>query len=612
MYSPSREWFFSFSDSFNSATADLSLNSYGSSSTVNHGSANGDGGGGGGAGGDAGSLSLTQMNAGAMESPLHKCAKENLPLHLTALLEHIGPDGVECINGKRMTALSLACQKGSVECVKVLLRFSTNVNASSETGSTPLIQASHFGHTSIVDMLIKHGAEVDLPNFKQTTALMRASQEGRLDIVKLLLRSGADVNRRNEEHMSSLMLSCQRGHHEIAELFCKMGADVDLQTNLSSTALMLATKRGHRRVVLVLLTYGADLEIRDKSNRHCIETAIRRGHEGLSKFLTKAVQRVLMALRARRQSLYYYCWLMSKLQGVPNGRDVFGRDWPPNPKFGSPTLLQNVRASFQSPDKSRGRSVRLLCDILSFLPLGVCYDILSFAPLPSMRRERFERAKKAEIRRRSCPTSTTQDILDSYFAIINEVLEEDCDIISLLGRVGEVDPPEGFEDWEMWGRCRRVILLREQEAVYLDVKEAISSDSSAVGCVNECVCGGNNDRKCVKKKDESGGVPASKKESKEFDSIDSRLITAYSLSCVSFLSIISSSRRLRRHLEEVGISKSLARALGDIADVEMILRKRKNNIVCQSPVVLEVADVVDGILKWVEGRQSLQNVLSGV
>jgi ankyrin repeat protein len=141
----------------------------------------------------------------SVEPPLHQCARLNLHRHLETILslprwQPTNQDFadslkmLETISGKGMTPLGLAAQKGSLECVKILVKAGAKINDHPPNGSTPLIQAAHFGHEEICAFLIEHGAHVDKPNGKGTTALMRASQEGNFTIVKLLVRMGASVN----------------------------------------------------------------------------------------------------------------------------------------------------------------------------------------------------------------------------------------------------------------------------------------------------------------------------------------------------------------------------------------------------------------------------------
>lgn len=50
-------------------------------------------------------------------------------------------------NSKGVTALSIACQFGHEEYVKVLINHGCDVNQPNSNGSTPILQASHFGNS---------------------------------------------------------------------------------------------------------------------------------------------------------------------------------------------------------------------------------------------------------------------------------------------------------------------------------------------------------------------------------------------------------------------------------------------------------------------------------
>lgn len=159
--------------------------------------------------------------------------------------------------------MSVAAHKGREEIVKMLISAGADVNIDSNNGSTPLIQASHFGrycleavclavdpwiavpklyptvpssgptrdsrdstalieppgspvcafpcagHAEVVKLLVKANALVDKANQKGTTALMRATQEGNEEVVGILVSAGADVSKRNNERMNALMLGSQ-------------------------------------------------------------------------------------------------------------------------------------------------------------------------------------------------------------------------------------------------------------------------------------------------------------------------------------------------------------------------------------------------------------------
>ena len=74
--------------------------------------------------------------------------------------------------------------------IKVLMEIETS-SFSFESG---LLEASKAGHNEAVQVLLQLGVNVDYTNNKGKTALMLASKNGYADIAELLLSAGAKIN----------------------------------------------------------------------------------------------------------------------------------------------------------------------------------------------------------------------------------------------------------------------------------------------------------------------------------------------------------------------------------------------------------------------------------
>ncbi|MFC1842303.1 ankyrin repeat domain-containing protein, partial [Candidatus Dependentiae bacterium] len=101
---------------------------------------------------------------------------------------------------KRVSPLSLACYRGNIEVVKLLLQKGADVNKADKDGQTPLHEAcSCFcGKLDIVKVLLQNGADVNKANKNGLTPLYWACCRGKLDIVKCLLQNGAQINKGND------------------------------------------------------------------------------------------------------------------------------------------------------------------------------------------------------------------------------------------------------------------------------------------------------------------------------------------------------------------------------------------------------------------------------
>ncbi|CAM9119030.1 unnamed protein product [Discosporangium mesarthrocarpum] len=339
------------------------------------------------------------------DTALYIAAKAGHVEAVRALLE-VPVTKVNWQNQKGITSISVASHKGREEIVKMLIAANADVNIESNNGSTPLIQASHFGefgHVEVVKLLIKANALVDKHNNKGTTALMRATQEGKEKVVQILIEAGADVSKRNNERMNALMLGSQRGHAAIVQALINHKAEIDGQTAQGSTALMLACKRGHVGVVTVLLTAGAELHQKDSRGRTARDTATKRQHQKILEMLHPAKQMRLMqgAEWSKRE-----CVVLRVFDLYTSGKLVISESQPDIST--TPSLAVLVK-SLTSPVSNQP----VFQNIARFIPLPRLWDD-TLAKLP-----------------RRCHVDATEaireafELMDEVFADLNAVRSKD-------------------------------------------------------------------------------------------------------------------------------------------------------------------------------------------
>ena len=70
--------------------------------------------------------------------------------------------------------------------IRLLLERSTNVNARTKSGRTPLYVASRWGALEVVRLLLKHGADLEVKSNNGKTALQIAAEKGHDKVVELL------------------------------------------------------------------------------------------------------------------------------------------------------------------------------------------------------------------------------------------------------------------------------------------------------------------------------------------------------------------------------------------------------------------------------------------
>ena len=195
---------------------------------------------------------------------------------------------------KCFTPLHLAAEKGSLECLRLLLQFDeVDVDAKDLQGSTtPLLLAIKNKHEKAAVMLIENGAnletkvgrltlrqffqenfpETDLSQvkIKKTRPVMTNLKEKLFKLVKETQLSDDDYNAKLSNFKTYLRfvrsledqrgledvfdVACDKGLHDHVELMLKKGTN----PNIASQPLLEAAYYGHHRVVSLMKDYRAD------------------------------------------------------------------------------------------------------------------------------------------------------------------------------------------------------------------------------------------------------------------------------------------------------------------------------------------------------------------
>lgn len=168
-----------------------------------------------------------------------------------------------------VTPLWCAAVSGKLSVVKCLVRLGCNINAESDSGSTPVRSAcfmvvgqnieigKEFNSidstpvliifiTITVQYLIENGADIRKSNFNGGTCLINSVQS--VQLCNFLISKGADVNARDIQDKTALHYAIQEHRLETAELLLEHGANPFAKSRYGDDSLQTACLKGAHQI----------------------------------------------------------------------------------------------------------------------------------------------------------------------------------------------------------------------------------------------------------------------------------------------------------------------------------------------------------------------------
>ncbi|XP_061389317.1 protein fem-1 homolog C [Musca vetustissima] len=144
------------------------------------------------------------------------------------------------------TPLWCAAVSNNLPMVKYLLRIGSDINAASDTGSTPVRSACYMTHMEMVKFLVENGADIKRPNINGGTCLINSVQSPELCLY--LIRKGCDVNAVDIQGKTALHYAIQEHRLETTKLLLEHGANPNAVSRHGDDALRTACLKGAHQI----------------------------------------------------------------------------------------------------------------------------------------------------------------------------------------------------------------------------------------------------------------------------------------------------------------------------------------------------------------------------
>ena len=188
---------------------------------------------------------------------------------------------VNAKNNANLTPLMIACEKGNIDTINVLLNAGADTNIADCEGATCIHYAVYADcSTDVLQEIICHSACVNATNKYNQTALILGYVNGNHDAINVLLKAGAYPNIADNDGDTCLHVAVTEDcSKEVLQALINRGADVNATNKTNATPLMIACKKASMESINVLLNAGADPNISGTSCFRCLHDAVTLGHK---------------------------------------------------------------------------------------------------------------------------------------------------------------------------------------------------------------------------------------------------------------------------------------------------------------------------------------------
>ncbi|KAG7576619.1 Ankyrin repeat [Arabidopsis thaliana x Arabidopsis arenosa] len=191
------------------------------------------------------------------ETPLFTAAEKGNIDVVKELLRYTTTESLMQKNLSGFDALHIACSQGHRSIVQLLLEHEPQLSKTvAQSNATPLVSAATRGHSEVVnELLAKDSSLLEISRSNGKNALHLAARQGHVDIVRTLLDKDPQLARRTDKKgQTSLHMAVKGVSSQVVRLLLRADpAIVMLPDKFGNTVLHIATRKKRAEIVNELL-----------------------------------------------------------------------------------------------------------------------------------------------------------------------------------------------------------------------------------------------------------------------------------------------------------------------------------------------------------------------
>lgn len=197
-------------------------------------------------------------------SLLHIAASSGITGNVQRCIDEFKID-INSKTNESVTPLMLACEKGKIEVVQLLLGYKAELEVENNLGETAIFYSTRDRSSTAFDFLVNAGANLLHKTRSNKTILIEACIQTNSSVIKTLLNDGADIDAFDDNKRKAFNYAVGKVQKDIIQLFLDKGADINTTNAENGQSLMyIAIDDEKLDEIIRLKSLGANIDVKDR------------------------------------------------------------------------------------------------------------------------------------------------------------------------------------------------------------------------------------------------------------------------------------------------------------------------------------------------------------